>query len=120
MNFADAVKSVLTQNYANFQGRAGRSEFWWFVLFNLIASMVAGVIDNAIIGFPLLQLVYMLAVLIPGIAVSVRRLHDKDKSGWWVLIALVPIVGAILLIYWYATPGTEGENQYGSAVPVLA
>lgn len=113
MNFQDAVKSVLTVNYANFNGRAGRPEFWWYVLFAMIASFVLSFVDSAILGFPLVGTIFSLATLIPGLAVSVRRLHDKDKSGWWLLIGLVPIVGIILLIYWYATEGTPGDNQFG-------
>jgi uncharacterized membrane protein YhaH (DUF805 family) len=118
MNFADAVKTVLTQKYADFNGRATRSEFWWWVLFAIIVSVVLQLVDNLILGFPLLGSIFALATLIPGVAVSVRRLHDKDKSGWWLFISLVPVVGFILLIYWYATEGTPGDNQFGSP-PVL-
>jgi len=117
MPFADAVKSVLTLNYANFNGRAGRSEFWWYVLFAIIASVVLALVDNLvfrnIIGVPILGPIFSLATIIPGIAVSVRRLHDKDKSGWFILISLIPLVGAIVLLVWYATEGTPGDNQYG-------
>jgi len=114
MNFADAVKTVLTLKYADFNGRASRSEFWWYVLFAIIVAVVLQFVDNVILGFPLLGAIFSLATLIPGIAVSVRRLHDKDKSGWWLLICLVPVVGAVLLIYWYATEGTPGDNQFGT------
>jgi uncharacterized membrane protein YhaH (DUF805 family) len=117
MNFTDAVKSVLTINYANFQGRAARSEFWWYVLFVIIASVVLNLVDGLIftrtIGTPILGPLFSLATIIPGIAVSVRRLHDKDKSGWFVLLALIPIVGTIILIVWYATEGTPGPNRFG-------
>lgn len=113
MNFSDAVKTVLTQKYADFNGRASRSEFWWYFLFAIIASGVLQLVDNAVLGLPLLASIFALATLIPGLAVSVRRLHDKDRSGWWILIALVPLVGAILLIYWYATEGTAGDNRFG-------
>ncbi|MBL0371504.1 DUF805 domain-containing protein [Rhizobium sp. KVB221] len=113
MNFTDAVKTVLTLKYADFGGRASRSEFWWYVLFVIIASVVLGIVDN-LIGIPLVGLLFSLATLIPGLAVSIRRLHDKDKSGWWILICLVPLIGGILLIYWYATEGTPGDNQFGN------
>ena len=113
MNFTDAVKTVLTLNYANFNGRAGRSEFWWYVLFVIIVSVVLSFVDNAILGFPLLGAVFSLATLIPSIAVSIRRLHDKDKSGWFLLLSFIPLIGAIILIYWYATEGTPGANQFG-------
>ena len=122
MNFADAVKSVLTANYANFSGRAPRSEFWWYVVFAIIASVVLALIDNLIfartIGYPILGTLFSLATIIPGLAVSVRRLHDIDKSGWWILIGLIPLIGAILLIVWYATAGNRSDNQYGPP-PVL-
>ena len=113
MNFADAVKTVLTQKYADFNGRASRSEFWWYFLFAIIVSAVLQFVDNMILGYPVLASIFALATIIPGIAVSIRRLHDKDKSGWWILIALVPLIGGILLIYWYATEGTPGDNQFG-------
>lgn len=117
MNFTDAVKTVLTTNYANFQGRAGRSEFWWYVLFVIIASIVLALVDNLvfvhIIGSPILGPLFSLATIIPTIAVSVRRLHDKDKSGWFVLLSLIPVIGAIILIIWYATEGTQGPNRFG-------
>lgn len=113
MNFTDAVKTVLTEKYVDFNGRASRSEFWWYVLFAFIASAVLQLVDNAIVGMPLLASIFALATLLPGLAVSVRRLHDKDKSGWFILLCLIPLIGAIILIYWYATEGTPGDNQYG-------
>jgi uncharacterized membrane protein YhaH (DUF805 family) len=116
MNFTEAVTTVITKKYADFDGRAARSEFWWFVLFNFIVSAVLGLIDNMVFGMPALQVLFALALLIPGLAVSVRRLHDKGKSGWWIFIALVPIVGPILLIYWYATAGEPQDNAYGAPV----
>ena len=93
------------QNYAVFTGRANRSEYWYFVLFNLIFSFVIGFIAG-FIKIPILGSIYSLAVLIPGIAVGVRRMHDVDKSGWFLLI---PIYNLILA----CTEGTIGENQYG-------
>ncbi|MBB1249167.1 MULTISPECIES: DUF805 domain-containing protein [unclassified Rhizobium] len=113
MTFQDAVKSVLTTNYANFSGRARRSEYWWYVLFVFIASLVLGLIDEMVIGMGLLGGVFALATLIPGIAVGVRRLHDRDMSGWWLLIGFVPLVGWLILIYLFATPGASGENRFG-------
>jgi uncharacterized membrane protein YhaH (DUF805 family) len=112
MDFATAVKTVLMQKYANFSGRAIRSEYWWWVLFAIIASIVLGVVDY-ILGVQLLGSIFSLATLIPGIAVGVRRLHDLDKSGWWLLIAFIPLIGFILLIYWFAQPGTPGPNRFG-------
>jgi uncharacterized membrane protein YhaH (DUF805 family) len=111
MGFADAIRSVLT-NYAKFDGRARRSEYWYFFLFNIIVSIVAGVIDAAI-GSPVLAIIVTLALLVPGIAVGCRRLHDIGKSGWWLLIGLVPLVGAILLIVWFATDSKPAGDKYG-------
>lgn len=110
MSFVDAVKSVLSQ-YIGFSGRARRSEYWYFVLFNLLVSVVAALIDAAI-GTSILQIVVALALFLPGLAVAIRRLHDTGRSGWWIFIALVPIVGFILLIVWNATD-SEGDNEYG-------
>ncbi len=105
-------KKVVLENYANFDGRARRSEYWYFVLANFLISIVLQIID-AVIGLPIFGGLYGLAVLIPSIAVAVRRLHDINKSGWWILIALIPLVGAIWLIVLLATNGDQGPNQYG-------
>ena len=106
------------KKYAVFSGRARRKEYWFFVLFNLIISFVLGLIDGAM-GFgekggagPL-GAVYSLAVLIPSLAVSVRRLHDTGRSGWWLLIGLIPCVGFIVLIVFMVQDSDPGDNQYG-------
>lgn len=112
MNFTQAVSTVLSK-YATFTGRAARPEFWWFALFNVIASLVTGMVDQAVFGHEVVSIVYALAVLLPGLAVAVRRLHDTDRSGWWLLIGLVPVIGWIVLVYWYASEGTPGANQFG-------
>ena len=107
------------KKYADFSGRARRKEYWMFVLFNIIFSLVAIALDNVLglamagMGYGPLYGIYALILLIPGIAVSVRRLHDIGKSGWMILIALIPIVGGIWLIVLMATDGNPGENQYG-------
>ncbi|MCF8220771.1 MAG: DUF805 domain-containing protein [Cryomorphaceae bacterium] len=93
------------QNYANFNGRARRAEYWYFVLFNMIASIIVGIIGG-LIDFELLGNLYSLAVLLPSIAVGVRRMHDVGKSGWFILI---PIYNFILAV----TEGDAGENEYG-------
>ncbi|WP_197029061.1 DUF805 domain-containing protein [Blastococcus sp. URHD0036] len=111
MGMPEAVRTVLSK-YADFTGRARRSEFWWFYLFNFIVSFVASLIDQAI-GFPALQIIVGLGLLIPGLAVGARRLHDTGRSGWWQLIALVPLVGIILLIVWWATDSEPRPNQHG-------
>ena len=110
MNLQEAVRSVLSQ-YAGFSGRARRSEYWFWTLAVLIVSVVAAIID-VIIGVKILQYVVALATLVPGIAVGVRRLHDTGRSGWWILLALIPVVGAIILIVWFATDSAP-DNEYG-------
>ncbi|MFJ9814760.1 DUF805 domain-containing protein [Streptomyces sp. NPDC101151] len=101
------------KKYAVFSGRARRQEYWMFFLFNLIISIVLTVVDRAI-GSNVLSLIYSLAVLLPGLGVAVRRLHDTGRSGWWMLIALIPLVGVIILIVFLATEGKAEENQYGA------
>ncbi len=109
---------VLKQ-YADFSGRARRKEYWMFALFNIIFAFVLGFIDGLVgsfspeIGIGVLGGIYSLAVLIPGLAVSVRRLHDVGKSGWMILIVLIPIIGAIWLLVLMVTDSNPGENQYG-------
>ena len=110
-------KKVVLENYTNFTGRARRAEFWWYFLANLIISIVLNIIDAAI-GFGsgyggVLSAIYGLAVLLPGLAVGIRRLHDTDKSGWWLLLVFIPIVGLIVLIVFWATDSTPGANDYG-------
>lgn len=107
------------QHYADFTGRARRSEYWYFVLFNFIVSILIGLSLGVIAGLlnvpALVYLAYLwsLAVFIPSLAVSVRRLHDIGRSGWWLLLSLIPLVGAIILIIWYCTDSQPGANQYG-------
>jgi uncharacterized membrane protein YhaH (DUF805 family) len=119
MSFGAAVKSVLSK-YVGFTGRARRSEYWWFFLFTILVSIVTAVLDNALglnfvdgssTGF--IGTVVSLALLLPGLAVAVRRLHDTDRTGWWLLIALVPVVGAIVLIVFFVLDGTPGANRFG-------
>jgi uncharacterized membrane protein YhaH (DUF805 family) len=111
--------SVLKQ-YAVFSGRARRKEYWMFFLFNTIFAIVATILDNVLgiavegMGYGPLYLIYCLVVLIPGLAVFVRRLHDIGKSGWWFFIALIPIVGGIWLLVLVCTRGNVGDNQYGA------
>ncbi len=109
---------VLRQ-YTDFSGRARRKEYWMFALFNLIFAIAATILDNifglaiADLGYGVIYCLYVLAVLIPGIAVGVRRLHDIGKSGWMYLIIFIPIVGAIWLIVLFCTDGEAGENAWG-------
>jgi uncharacterized membrane protein YhaH (DUF805 family) len=101
------------KNYFTFTGRARRKAYWMFVLFNIIAAIVASIIDNVLGTGGVIGGLYSLAVLIPGIALGVRRLHDIGKSGWWLLIALVPLIGFIVLIVFACTDSQPGDNEYG-------
>jgi uncharacterized membrane protein YhaH (DUF805 family) len=112
MSFPDAVRSGL-QNYVNFSGRARRSEYWWFVLFYVIVLVVARILDGVIGMSPLLYTVAALALLLPSLGLAVRRLHDTNRSGWWILLGLIPIIGSIILIVFMVGEGTPGDNQYG-------
>ncbi|MBC8256409.1 MAG: DUF805 domain-containing protein [Candidatus Marinimicrobia bacterium] len=103
---------VVRDNYANFNGRASRQEYWMFFLFNMIFAIVILGID-IILGLGFLNMVYSIAVMIPGLAVGIRRLHDIGKSGWMVLIILIPLIGPIWLIILAATDSNPGENNYG-------
>lgn len=118
-------KKVVFENYANFKGRARRSEYWYFALANglisilliVLGAIIGGVFGDAltggIIGYVLFAL-YAFATLLPGLGVVVRRLHDVGKSGWFYFIALIPFVGGIWLLVLFCTEGDQGPNQYGS------
>lgn len=104
---------TVLKKYAVFDGRAGRQEFWFFFLFNLIVVIVLGFIDKMLGSAGFLGLIYALAVLLPNIGVSIRRLHDTNRSGWWLLLSFIPLIGAIVLLVFMALEGTPGANQYG-------
>lgn len=110
MTFGSAVRSVLTQ-YATFTGRARRSEYWFFVLFTLLVYLAASVVD-AVLGIPVFTLIVVLGLLVPTLAVSVRRLHDTGRSGWWVLLSFVPF-GGIVLIVFDCLDSEPGPNRFG-------
>ena len=101
------------KKYAVFDGRARRMEFWMFTLFSFIIAVVLSCIEYAL-GIFGLSALYSLAVLLPTIGVSIRRLHDTDRSGWWLLIALIPLVGFIVLLVFYFMEGTSGDNRFGA------
>jgi uncharacterized membrane protein YhaH (DUF805 family) len=113
-------KKVVFENYANFNGRARRSEYWYYILANLIILIIAAVIDNVTglnfepLPYGVIYLLYALATILPGIAVAIRRLHDVGKSGWFLLILFFPLIGSIWLLVLFATEGERGTNQYGS------
>ena len=106
------------KKYFRFRGRASREEYWYFTLFHVMITAILTLVDLFLLGssergIGLLSLAYTILVFLPGITVSVRRLHDTNRSGWWLLISFIPLLGALLLLYWYIGEGTPGENQYG-------
>lgn len=106
---------VVRDNYANFSGRARRAEYWYYTLATLIINLILTIVDYAIgSDIRLLSTIYGLAVFLPGLAVAVRRLHDVNKSGWFILIAFIPLIGFIWLLILLATEGNYGPNQYGA------
>lgn len=114
MGFQEAVKSFISR-YTDFKGRSARSEFWWVVLALFIINILIGIV-TALIGETLggiLSLVFTLGIIIPYIALAVRRFHDLDKSGWWFLTLLIPLVNFIVVLVFFTRKGTDGPNQYG-------
>lgn len=112
--------AVLKQ-YAVFTGRASRSEFWFFALFNFIIAFVIGFVEGLIgltfdFGYGPISMLYTLAILLPAIGVSIRRLHDTGRTGWWLLISFIPIIGALVLLVFYVLDSEPGSNQYGENV----
>lgn len=118
MSFTTAVSSALRQ-YATFSGRARRAEYWWFVLFTVLVSLVAGIVDSALgtidasSSIGVLGTVASLALLLPSLAVTVRRLHDTDKSGWWVLAFLIPLAGFVLWLVFMLANSNPQPNRFG-------
>lgn len=110
---------VVKNKYAKFDGRAGRKEFWYFILVNIIIIFTLSLIDgltgtfSSEIGMGLLSGIYTVVVLIPGIAVSIRRLHDSGLCGWWILLGIIPIIGGLILIILYVRDSTNEANKYG-------
>lgn len=110
MTFTESIR-VCFSKYTDFNGRASRSEYWWFVLFLVLASFVTDAISHK------LSMLFSLATLLPWIAVAARRLHDTNRSGWWQLIALIPVIGWIIIIYFMVQEAKE-PNNFGT--PVIA
>ena len=112
MSYMEAIKSGFS-NYTKFNGRASRSEFWWFFLFYVVVLLVVNTISG-LLGLPEIVVVLVwLGFVLPMFGLYFRRLHDIDRTAWWILIAFVPVIGPIVLIVFWATPGTEGDNRFG-------
>jgi uncharacterized membrane protein YhaH (DUF805 family) len=114
MNFGQAIASGF-QKYVTFSERAPRSEFWYWALFVFLVSILTNIVDFVMFpsgSFGPVSGIWQLAVFLPGLAVSIRRLHDVDRSGWWFLL-IFTIIGALLLLYWDCVRGTSGPNRFG-------
>lgn len=117
MDFVTAVKTCFNK-YITFEGRAQRSEFWFFFLFMVIGSVVLSILDAILLPrmeWGPLGSIFSLVTFIPSIAVSARRLHDIDKSGWWQLINIIPVIGWIVFLIWVCSLGTRGPNRFGDS-----
>ncbi|SFE61877.1 DUF805 domain-containing protein [Roseivivax sediminis] len=119
MDFKVAVQTCFSK-YVTFTGRARRSEFWWFVLFIVVGNVIASLLDSLLFGWmtsghtvSILGALFGLAVFLPSIAAGVRRLHDLDRTGWWYLLVLIPVIGTLILIFFFVQKGTDGANRYG-------
>jgi uncharacterized membrane protein YhaH (DUF805 family) len=111
MSFGQAISAGFS-NYVNFSDRACRSEYWYWILFIILAEIVTSIIDYAI-GAQVVTSIFGLATLLPSLGLAIRRLHDLDRTGWWVLLWFIPIIGWIILIIWFCTRGTDGPNRFG-------
>jgi uncharacterized membrane protein YhaH (DUF805 family) len=112
MTFFDAIKTCYSK-YADFDGCASRSEYWWYMLFTVLASIAFSTVNEMLYGL------FALANLLPSIAVTARRLHDTDRSGWLQLLVLIPLVGALILLYWYVQD-SKRPNRFTTGDEVLA
>jgi len=115
MNFPESIKAGFV-NYVNFNGRSSRSEYWYWVLFYLIVILCASILDTSL--FPESETapfsaICSLVFALPGLSVGVRRLHDLDKTGWWILISFIPLIGAIVLLIWFVRAGAPEGNRFG-------
>jgi uncharacterized membrane protein YhaH (DUF805 family) len=111
--FTNSV-AICLNRYFQFRGRASRAEYWYFVLFGFLAGIVADIVDVILFGMRhrIVSSLVSLALLTPSLAVGARRLHDIDRSGWWLLLTLIPVIGWIVLFVWAVTRGTPAPNQY--------
>ena len=105
-------KTILTKKYFCFEGRADRAEFWYWVLACVIINVVLGIVDR-FIGKPILFCLFSLAILLPNLGVMARRLHDTGKSGWMILLGLIPVIGGLIVLLLCVPESQKGDNQYG-------
>lgn len=121
VTFKEAVVNAIQQNYCNFSGRASRSEFWWYQLFTFILGILVEIVfcwsQNAM---SIASGIIALGLLLPNLGICVRRLHDIGKSGWWIFISLIPVIGWILLLVWYCKDSQMEPNQYGPVPNLVA
>ena len=121
MNFQTSIKTCFNK-YADFSGRALRSELWWFALFGVLGGIVTTIIDVMILGYSIesygpVNIIFSVVLILPGIAVTARRLHDVNRSGWWQLIELT-IIGILLILVWNITEGEKKKNIYGPPIKI--
>ena len=114
MSFGEAIKSGF-DHYVKFDGRASRPAYWWWFLFAILVAAGASIIDAVLGSWGVVSGIAGLALLLPGLSVAIRRLHDTDRTGWWILIGLIPIIGFIVLLIFYLQQSDPGENRYGPA-----
>lgn len=107
---------AMWKNYANFKDRTSVKGYWMVILFNLIINIVLSILTNFVDAIAIVAGLYSLAILIPSLAISVRRLHDINKSGWWLFLSLIPFIGGIILLIWSCKGSVEDGNQYGVQV----
>jgi uncharacterized membrane protein YhaH (DUF805 family) len=114
MTFFEAISSGF-RNYVGFSGRASRSEFWYWILFTVLVSIVTSIIDLEVLSSNVTPFssIWSLVTLLPSLAMGVRRLHDTDRSGWWWLLSFIPLIGIIVLIVFWCFEGTRGPNRFG-------
>jgi uncharacterized membrane protein YhaH (DUF805 family) len=115
MTMPQAIKSCFGK-YVTFSGRSSRSEYWYFTLFYVLASIIGNILDAAI-EVPVFAAIVTVAFILPSLAAGARRLHDTGRSGWWLLLSFVPLIGVIVLIIWLATKSHQGANKYGPPPP---
>jgi uncharacterized membrane protein YhaH (DUF805 family) len=114
MTFSEAISSGF-RNYVGFSGRASRSEFWYWILFTVLVSIVTSIVDLGALSSNVMPFssIWSLVTFLPSLAMGVRRLHDTDRSGWWWLLSLIPLIGIIVLIVFWCSEGTRGPNRFG-------